>query len=331
MHPSLPRKLSGFTSRFCSLSLALSAPLAVVQPAQAATLSSWRFEPASNQLEFIVEQFTQPTYSVLAQPPRIILDLPNTQLGIRPSEKTYSGSVRLVQVSQVQPGTARIIVEFAPDVTLDPQQVRLQRVATPIQSGPFRDRWVLRPFVTATTTPLPSTAVYPATDPSVQVPPLSSSYPDSASVVLPAETSAINRPSTLPSVSVPPLLPPPPPTNENARVSFNRPWDIFVPRGTELVLRYSGETVTLKAGASKQEVLLVERDIIDDAGNVVIPRNTPVIGRFETNRRGSRFIAQAITLFGQNVPLKGQSERYQEFILLETGQIVPMFLKEALR
>ncbi|NJK38875.1 MAG: hypothetical protein HC835_06990 [Oscillatoriales cyanobacterium RM2_1_1] len=39
-----------------------------------------------------------------------------------------------------------------------------------------------------------------------------------------------------------------------------------------------------------------------------MPPDTPVVGRFETGSRGSRFIAEAINLEGRSIPFKAESD-----------------------
>ncbi|PSB60162.1 AMIN domain-containing protein, partial [filamentous cyanobacterium CCP1] len=47
-------------------------------PAQAAILSSWEYNPSNYELEILVPGGTTPRYSLVAEPARIIIDLPNT-------------------------------------------------------------------------------------------------------------------------------------------------------------------------------------------------------------------------------------------------------------
>ncbi|MBE9013109.1 AMIN domain-containing protein, partial [Pseudanabaenaceae cyanobacterium LEGE 13415] len=87
----------------CAIALFLSAP------ATAAPLESWRFDPNTNQLEVTVPAGVKPRYTLLAQPTRIILDLPDTQVGAVAPRGAFSGAVREIRVSQFQPNVARIV------------------------------------------------------------------------------------------------------------------------------------------------------------------------------------------------------------------------------
>lgn len=119
-------------------------------PVQAALLASWRFDPATNQLEVTLQDRTTPRYFLLAQPARIVLDLPNTQLGKVATQQNYSGAVRQVRVSQFEKGVTRIVLELSPEVVLAPGQVQLQRAQPQRTQG---DRWLLRPGIVAQITP----------------------------------------------------------------------------------------------------------------------------------------------------------------------------------
>jgi hypothetical protein len=121
----------------------LTAPLIIAQsPAQAAQLTNWRFDPATQQLEINVNGGTTPRYFLLAQPARIVLDLPNTRVGSVPEQQTYAGAVRQIRVGQFQPGLTRIVIELSPEAVLGAEQVELQNVG-----NPGSDRWVLRPVL----------------------------------------------------------------------------------------------------------------------------------------------------------------------------------------
>jgi hypothetical protein len=97
-------------------------------PVQASTLTQWWFDPASAQLEVTVPAGVTPRTFLLAQPTRIVMDLPNTDVGMVSAGQVYSGPVRQVRVSQFQPGLTRIVMELSPDATLAPEQVQLQQV-----------------------------------------------------------------------------------------------------------------------------------------------------------------------------------------------------------
>ncbi len=127
------------------LSWALAMPPGAIAPAYAAELAEWRFDPTTRQLELSIPGGTTPNYFLLAQPARIVLDLPNTTVSNPLEEQTYSGVVRSIRVSQFQPTLTRIVIELSPDAELAPAQVELRQVAPPDTSA--REQWIVRPLL----------------------------------------------------------------------------------------------------------------------------------------------------------------------------------------
>jgi N-acetylmuramoyl-L-alanine amidase len=280
-----------------------------------ATLSNWRFDPATNQLEITLEAQTTPNYFLLEQPLRIVVDLPNTQLGKVTTQQDYSGVVRQVRVSQFDKNVTRIVLELAPGTVLNTgQMVQLQRTALPSAQG---DRWVLRPQIAPQTPALPTT-LPPATPPSpqqpiVSVPPLPSStttipiieFGQPLPTTTPSQTTTSSSSTVVPATNTP-----------NATILSRQSSDVLLLAGTRLNLRYAGESpLPLIAGVPQQTEMVLAEDIRNrnlNAQSVVIdnliaPAGTAIMGQFETDDRGSRFITQAITLQGQNLPLIAQS------------------------
>jgi hypothetical protein len=109
-------------------------------PAQAGELTDWQFDPTTRQLHVTVPSGTTPRYFLLAEPARIVLDLPNTDVGAVPEERSFSGAVREIRVGQFQPGLTRIVIELSPDAVFAPEQVELQQSSDTQQ-------WVLRPIL----------------------------------------------------------------------------------------------------------------------------------------------------------------------------------------
>lgn len=373
------------------------------QQAIAALLTNWQFDPTTNQLEFTLPPGVTPQYSILRQPTRILVEIPDTQVGIDTTQLYPTGTVRSVRLSQFRPSVARILVDFAPDVVLTPEQVQLQQVGS-------ENRWVLRPLVSRTIQPVAPTTVpqqvaadaapqqaapaavpqqnastppspppsppqpqaSPATTEAQQPsnPATSDSPPASAPLAasspvptpsLPIENQPI-RPISVevripvtqtrlttnprPQAPVPPSLPPVTPTSRSVPVSrsvpaiaaqptqilpygqplppqqvpaipansfdptVGRSLNVLLPAGSTLSLFYPGpQPLPLNPKPDRQEVLVLLEGIRDLNGNLVIPPNTPILGRFETNNEGSRFVAQAIYLKEQTIPLVAQSDR----------------------
>lgn len=137
------------------------APLASAVLAQSpAQLTTWRFDPVTQRLEINLNGGTTPRYFLLAQPARIVLDLPNTRVGNVPEQQTYAGAVRQIRVGQFQPGLTRIVIELSPNAVLGVGQVELQNVA---DTG--SDRWVLRPILADQPESVPPVASRPTPAP----------------------------------------------------------------------------------------------------------------------------------------------------------------------
>lgn len=393
---------------------------------QAAMLANWRFDPAANQLEVTLQERTTPRYFLLAQPTRIVLDLPNTQLNKVASQQNYPGAVRQVRVSQFEKDVARIVLELSPEVVLAPGLVQLQRLQP---QGGKGDRWLLRPLIADQITPA-QTQKLPPPLPSTLPPVTINTQQATGTSVPPLNPAPVNpvTPSTgtppnptlppasfgnqqPPVVSVPPLLTPNrgdpeelPSNTSSTRsssqptgisepyskpvISFGQPLpkatpevratplsslprlqpsapilpgetstnsitaatasvvvasdngtyeNILLPVGTQLSLRYVGEAaLSLKTDSPQQAELLLEEDVRDRTGKAIAPAGTPVIGRFETDGDGNRFIAQAIALPNRNIPLAAQSEildgdrTTSKPATLQPGQILQIRLTEAL-
>jgi hypothetical protein len=107
--------------------------------AQVAKLNNWRFYPEGGKLEINLSAGKTPSYFYLPQPPRIVLDIPDTTLGNIPTEQNYNGAVQRIRVAQLNANVTRIVLDLAAGVFVDPSQVQLQPIS---RQNPTR--WVLR-------------------------------------------------------------------------------------------------------------------------------------------------------------------------------------------
>jgi hypothetical protein len=96
----------------------------------------WEYDPYTHQLQITSQQ--KPQYFILADPPRIAIDVPNSNFGINPTEENYPGLVRKIRISQFKPGETRIVMDLDPGISIHPGQITLE----PLGQG---NRWVLRP------------------------------------------------------------------------------------------------------------------------------------------------------------------------------------------
>ena len=112
--------------RFKWLLLSFFSIFLFCSPAKAGKLLSWQFESRTNRLVFITDEGIQPTAQLLANPTRLVIDLPGTNLGRKTIKENYSGRIRSLRVGQFDERTTRIVVEIAPGYTLDPLQVKFK-------------------------------------------------------------------------------------------------------------------------------------------------------------------------------------------------------------
>jgi len=195
------------------------ATVVVAAPAQAAALTQWRFDPVSQQLEVTIPPGTTPRYFLLAQPTRIVMDLPNIDMGAVSEQETYQGAVRQIRVSQFQPGLTRIVLELSPDAVLAPGQVQLQQLTATSNASA---RWALRPlFESGSGEIAANSATAPAAPAPVSPSPDSADLPDDlqgrspSALLTPAPAVNATPPTPAPSPSgvasdwqIPPALPP---------------------------------------------------------------------------------------------------------------------------
>ncbi len=368
--------------------------------AQAAMIEEWKIDPDTGKVEVLLPEGVTPRLSVLSQPARLVLDLPNTEVGINVTERYESGLVRQVSLTQSEPGVARITVDFVSGVVLDPQDTDLRPIG-------IENLWVLRPTIQAVPEPEPvvdpsQTIASPQTVDQVEPSPdgsavdlegLEAETPSTTQFTPATQSPFIQQSQTTPPVYNPnqpvlpnqqpqpvpsveiltvpvddpaqvglitdPLLqpPPPPPTetqvtqvqptpeepiefgqplprsSDSTRAAASlgtidrRPPNILLTSGTRVKLQYpTPDQVRLRSKPERQDVLLLQGGIVDRDGNYLVPPDTPVVGRFETSRRGSRFIAEAINLEGRSIPFKAKSdwidgslEANPKNILLDSG------------
>ncbi|MEH1908637.1 AMIN domain-containing protein [Nostoc sp.] len=179
-----------------------------------AKLDNWRFSPKTQQLEITLSVGTTPRYFYLAQPPRLVVDIPNTKLGKVTTQQNYSGSIKSIRVSQLNANATRIVLDLAPGTLLNPKQVQLHPVS---RKNPTR--WVLRPVISGKTTAVkpgnspPSANKQPQTpyksQPPSNLPVTTNPQPPLLTVGPPSNQlpSTITTNSEQPFVSVPPLTP----------------------------------------------------------------------------------------------------------------------------
>ncbi|WP_375474899.1 AMIN domain-containing protein [uncultured Nostoc sp.] len=177
-----------------------------------AKLNNWRFSPKTQQLEITLSAGTTPRYFYLAQPSRLVVDLPNTKLGKITTQQNYSGAIKSIRISQLNANDTRIVLDLAAGTVFNPKQVQLQPV-----SRKNSTRWVLRPVISGKKTtavkPGKSAASAKKQPQTLQKPPSNppvTTNPQSPSLTVPTPSNQLPSTTTnsgQPFVTVPPLNP----------------------------------------------------------------------------------------------------------------------------
>jgi beta-lactamase class A len=131
--------------------------------AEAAKLESWRFDARQNQLNFITDETVQPTAQLLSNPARVVIDLPDIQLGRPKVNQAIGGAIQAIRVAQFDQQTTRLVVELAAGYTLDPAQIKIQAEAP--------NRWMVQLPTPQRTADSNSGSVGSAAQPIAVVPP----------------------------------------------------------------------------------------------------------------------------------------------------------------
>lgn len=96
-------------------------------PAQANAIATYSFDPVLNQFKFTTDTDVLPTAQLLANPPRMVIDLPGLRVrNPRNEPQSNKGQLREIRLGQFQPGTARIVLEFAPTYQPDVNDLNLR-------------------------------------------------------------------------------------------------------------------------------------------------------------------------------------------------------------
>jgi hypothetical protein len=212
-HLALPVRFASPSSFAKSLPLALSSIMALTPLcASAAPVEGWQFDSSTGQVTFIVPDGVEPRYFLMAQPARIVVDIPDTQIGSLPADKTYSdGPIKRVVLEQIQPKLLRATLEMSPKVSFARGQVRLENNGD--GTNGTNTRWSITPLILGTTATAPGKSAQPPAPIAAQSPTVATNPPapvaPGAKPVLPAPPPAefppgiapIDRPVLAPSLT----------------------------------------------------------------------------------------------------------------------------------
>ncbi|HEY9672353.1 MAG TPA: serine hydrolase [Waterburya sp.] len=105
-------------------------------PAKAGSLQSWHFNRNLRQLDVTTNEGVQPRVFLMANPSRLVIDLPSTQLGQPQTQQRIDAVIQTIRVGQFDADTTRMVVELAPGYTINPKQVQVRADAS--------SRWVVQ-------------------------------------------------------------------------------------------------------------------------------------------------------------------------------------------
>ncbi|MFS8783890.1 N-acetylmuramoyl-L-alanine amidase [Synechococcus sp. R6-6] len=115
-------------------------------------IERWYYDPQQGRLEVNTQGEVRPFLFVLQNPPRVVLDFPNTRFGREPQTQTFAGRVASVQISQLTDTITRFVLYLQPDQPLSLNHLQL------LTAGP--SRWAVQFTQAAPPSPLfpPSSA-----------------------------------------------------------------------------------------------------------------------------------------------------------------------------
>ena len=101
-------------------------------PAEAGTLTFWRFDRQQSRLIFRTDEGVQPKAQLISNPTRLVIDLPGTNLDRPTVKESIDRVVTSLRVGQFDAQTTRLVLELAPGYTIDPQKIKVRGI-TPTQ------------------------------------------------------------------------------------------------------------------------------------------------------------------------------------------------------
>lgn len=111
-------------------------------PATAEELKNWSFDKVTNELTFSLPDTILPEFFLLAEPPRLVLDIPETEMGDIEPDQTYNGDVQNIRVAQHTEEKVRVVIELTPDIILAPEQADIQ-----FDDHDGQRHWRFRPLI----------------------------------------------------------------------------------------------------------------------------------------------------------------------------------------
>jgi beta-lactamase class A len=105
----------------------LISAFSIALPVKADTLTSWHFDANQNQLNVTTDTSVQPEVKLIANPTRLVIDLPGIVLEYPETPQSYNSAIQEIRVGQFDSETTRLVIQLTPGYKLDPQKVRVIR------------------------------------------------------------------------------------------------------------------------------------------------------------------------------------------------------------
>ncbi len=110
--------------RFQFLLLSVFSFCLLAIPAHAGQLTSWKFDPAKNRLDFKTDAGVQPKAMMLFNPTRLVIDLPGIGFPKPTVTQKFTGNFRWLRVGSFNSNTTRLVLELQPGYTMNPKRVQ---------------------------------------------------------------------------------------------------------------------------------------------------------------------------------------------------------------
>jgi N-acetylmuramoyl-L-alanine amidase len=113
------------------LPLAVVAILGLSKSAWAGKLIYWKFNKPLNRIEFVTNEGVQPQAKFVANPARLIIDIPDTTVDKSKQRKKSNVTrfIREVRVGQLNRDTARLVVELGSQYTLRASDIKIRSLS----------------------------------------------------------------------------------------------------------------------------------------------------------------------------------------------------------
>jgi len=109
----------------CLLPTIFSA-LTLSTAATASSIANWHFDRTHNQLDLVTDDNVQPRVQLVANPTRVVIDLPGIAFGRAQTTSKIGTTVQAVRLGQLDENTTRMVIDIAPGYTLNPRDVKVQ-------------------------------------------------------------------------------------------------------------------------------------------------------------------------------------------------------------